>query len=57
MIRVFEGGDGCTRGGRSERSRVSGDLDPEDAREREGDGIVAFMCREWSRNFAVIVCV
>lgn len=43
MIRVFDGGDGSTRGGRSERSRESGDLLPEDARERDGDGIVTCM--------------
>lgn len=39
IIRVFEGGEGCTSGGRSERSRDSGDLEPELARERDGEGI------------------
>lgn len=43
MIRVFEGGDGWTSCGRSEKSRVSGDLEPDDARERWGDGSVACM--------------
>jgi hypothetical protein len=38
MMSVLEGGDGCTSGGRSERSRESGDLLPEDARERNGEG-------------------
>jgi hypothetical protein len=39
MMRVFEGGDGWTSGGRSERSRESGDLDREEARDRCGEGI------------------
>jgi hypothetical protein len=43
IMRVFEGGDGSTSGGRSERSRESGDLFPDDARERCGDGIAACM--------------
>jgi hypothetical protein len=43
MMSVFEGGDGSTSGGRSERSRESGDLLPDDARERMGDGRVACM--------------
>jgi hypothetical protein len=43
MISVFEGGDGSTSGGRSERSIESGDLLPDDARERCGDGAVACM--------------
>lgn len=43
IIRVFDGGDGSTSGGRSERSRESGDLLPDDARERDGDGIVTCM--------------
>jgi hypothetical protein len=43
MIKVFEGGDGSTSGGRSERSRESGDLLPDDARERDGVGIVTCM--------------
>jgi hypothetical protein len=43
MISVFEGGDGSTSGGRSERSRESGDFVPDDARERTGEGIVACM--------------
>jgi hypothetical protein len=43
IIRVFEGGDGSTRGGRLERSSDSGDFVPEDARERDGEGIVAVM--------------
>jgi hypothetical protein len=44
MMSVFEGGDGSTSGGRSERSRESGDLLPDDARERCGEGIVTSMC-------------
>jgi hypothetical protein len=40
---VLDGGDGSTSGGRSERSRESGDLLPDDARERCGDGTVACM--------------
>lgn len=43
MIRVLDGGEGWTSGGRSERSRESGDLDRDDARERCGDGMVACM--------------
>jgi hypothetical protein len=43
MMSVFEGGDGSTSGGRSEKSRESGDLLPDDARERCGDGRVACM--------------
>jgi hypothetical protein len=43
IIRVFEGGDGSTSGGRSERSRDSGDLDPDDARERCGEGTATCM--------------
>lgn len=43
IIRVFEGGDGSTSGGRSEKSRESGDLEPDDARERCGDGRLACM--------------
>ena len=39
MMSVFEGGDGWTSGGRSERSRESGDLDREEARDRCGEGI------------------
>lgn len=49
MMSVFEGGDGSTSGGRSEKSRESGDLLPDDARERCGDGRVACM-------FAIICC-
>jgi hypothetical protein len=41
IIRVFDGGDGSTSGGRSEKSRESGDLVPDDARERCGEGMVA----------------
>lgn len=37
---VLEGGDGSTSGGRSERSMESGDLFPDDARERCGEGVV-----------------
>jgi hypothetical protein len=40
---VLEGGDGSTRGGRSERSRESGDLVPDDARDRCGEGAIASM--------------
>jgi hypothetical protein len=43
MMSVFEGGDGSTSGGRSEKSRESGDLLRDDARERCGDGRVACM--------------
>ena len=43
IMSVFEGGDGSTSGGRSERSRDSGDLLPDDARERCGEGTVACM--------------
>lgn len=43
IMRVFEGGDGSTSGGRSERSRDSGDLVPDDARERCGEGTATCM--------------
>lgn len=43
IMSVFEGGDGSTSGGRSERSRESGDLLPEDARERCGEGMLTCM--------------
>jgi hypothetical protein len=43
MMSVFEGGDGSTSGGRSERSSESGDFVPDDARERTGEGIVGCM--------------
>lgn len=43
MMRVFDGGDGSTSGGRSDRSMESGDLLREDARERCGDGMVGCM--------------
>ena len=43
IMRVFEGGDGSTSGGRSERSRDSGDLLRDDARERCGDGTATCM--------------
>lgn len=39
IMRVFEGGEGSTSGGRSERSSDSGDLGREEVRERDGDGI------------------
>ena len=51
IIKVFEGGDGSTSGGRSERSSESGDLLLEDARECDGDGMVACMFA------AAIMCV
>ena len=52
IIRVLEGGDGSTSGGRSDKSRESGDLVPDDARDRCGDGIVVCTCM-----FAVVyVC-
>ena len=41
IMRVFDGGDGCTNGGRSERSSDSGDLEPDDARERCGEDVEA----------------
>lgn len=41
-MRVFEGGDGSTSGGKSERSRERFDLF-DDALERCGDGVVACM--------------
>jgi hypothetical protein len=48
MIRVFEGALGSISGGRSERLRDSGDLEPDDALERDGDGIsVGCMCMEY----------
>jgi hypothetical protein len=40
---VLEGGDGWINGGKSERSSDSGDLVPEDARERCGDGSAVAM--------------
>jgi hypothetical protein len=40
---VLEGGDGCTSGGRSEKSSESGDLDREEVRECCGDGMVVVM--------------
>jgi hypothetical protein len=43
IIRVLDGGEGCTSGGRSERSRDSGDLVPDEARDRCGEGIVVAM--------------
>lgn len=43
IIRVFEGGEGSTSGGRSEKSRESGDLLLDDARERDGEGRLACM--------------
>lgn len=63
IMRVFEGGDGSTSGGRSERLRESGDLLPEDARERTGEGAVACMfamryaCRYMLTCRAVCGCV
>lgn len=38
-MRVFEGGEGWTSGGKSDRSSDKGLLVPEDARERDGEGI------------------
>lgn len=58
MIKVLEGGDGSTSDGRSERSSESGDLLPEEARERDGEGRVAcmfataIMCVEKQRSCA-----
>lgn len=43
MMRVFDGGDGSTSGGRSDKSMESGDLLRDDARERCGDGMLACM--------------
>ena len=45
IIRVFEGDDGCTSGGRSERSSVSGVLlwSWEEDREGLGEGITETM--------------
>jgi biotin carboxyl carrier protein len=37
IMRVLDGGEGWINGGRSERSRESGDLEPEEARERKGE--------------------
>jgi hypothetical protein len=51
MINVFEGGDGSTSAGRSERSRESGDLLPDDARERDGDGMATCI------SAVAIICV
>jgi hypothetical protein len=42
-MRVLDGGEGWTSGGRSEKSMDSGDLDLEDDRECCGEGIVAAM--------------
>ena len=62
MIRVFDGGDGWTSGGRSERSSESGDVLPDDARERDGDGMVtcmfavASMCVECRGSVCVSCC-
>jgi hypothetical protein len=57
---VFEGGDGSTRGGRSERSRESGDLVPDDALDRCGEGavgcIVASIC-VWARGMFLLNCL
>jgi hypothetical protein len=54
MIRVFEGGEGCTSGGRSERSSESGDLDRDDVRECCGEGrsvamAVVMLSRVWRK--------
>jgi hypothetical protein len=43
MIRVFEGGEGCVRGGRSERSSESGDLVRDEDRECCGEGMFVAM--------------
>ena len=43
IMSVFEGGDGCTSGGRSERSSDSGDFVREEARDRWGDSISVVM--------------
>jgi hypothetical protein len=58
MISVFDGGDGSTSGGRSERSRESGDLLPDDARERCGEGTVAcmFAIMDIARRAVLYVC-
>jgi hypothetical protein len=55
---VLDGGDGSTSGGRSERSRESGDLLPDDARERCGDGTVAcmFAIKDVARKDVLDIC-
>jgi len=55
-MRVFEGGEGCTSGGRSERSRDSGDLERDDALERWGDGISAGMVAVFTRVCCTLCC-
>ena len=58
MISVFDGGDGSISGGKSERSRESGDLLPDDARERCGEGTVAcmFAIMDVARRGILYVC-
>lgn len=60
MMSVFDGGDGSTSGGRSERSIESGDLLLDDARERCGEGMLccmlAIMDAEY-RNILKVCCV
>lgn len=51
MIKVFEGGDGSISGGSDERSRESGDLLLDEARECDGDGMPTCMFA------AAIMCV
>jgi hypothetical protein len=56
IMRVLEGGDGSTSGGRSERSRDSGDLFPDDARERCGEGTATCMFATVSRCKSMLTC-
>ena len=56
IMSVFAGGDGSTSGGRSERSRESGDLFPDDARERCGEGFAACMFAIKYARKCMIVC-
>lgn len=61
MMSVLDGGEGSTSGGRSERLRESGDLLPDDARERSVDGmvgcIVEIMDAECRRDVLGLCCV
>jgi hypothetical protein len=54
IMSVLEGGDGCTSGGRSEKSSESGDLDREEARECCGDGMVVVMSVLMSQQYEML---
>lgn len=53
IISVLVGGEGWIRGGRSERSMDSGDLDRDDARDRGGEVMVSDMLWLWLWCLAV----